>query len=206
MAFTPKPGERYTIRQKIIKIFGAAFHIYDAEGSIIGYCKQKAFRFREKLELFTDDSKTEILLTIEARTILDFGTTYDVDLPEGRRLGSVRRKGFKSMVRDEWAVLSPEGDEIGTLREDSMSMALMRRFLPLVSVFSPQKFELAHTDGSPVATFRTHFNLFVYRLGVAIHNDKPLDEMMILATGFLIAAIEGRQSEEGSGSGLFTGN
>lgn len=205
MAFTPKPGERYTIRQKILKIFGAAFHIYDAEGSVIGYCKQKAFRFREKLILYTDETKSEELFTIEARTILDFGTTYDVDDADGERLGSIRRKGFKSMLRDEWAVLDAGENEVATLKEDSMGKALVRRFIEPAAMFMPQKFEVMHEDGRHLATFRTHFNLFVYRLGIAIHDDEPLDEMMLLATAFLIAAIEGRQSSEGSGSGLFTG-
>lgn len=205
MAFTPQPGERYTIRQKILKIFGADFHIYDTAGEVIGFCNQKAFRLRERLVLYTDESKSEELLAIQARTILDFGTTYDVDAPDGRRLGSVRRKGFKSMLRDEWALLDETENEIATLREDSMGKALIRRFAEPVAMLLPQKFELSMDGGPSVATYRTHFNPFVYRLGVAVHDDGPLDEMMILATGFLIAAIEGRQSSEGSGSGLFSG-
>ena len=209
MAFTAKPGERYTIRQKILKIFGAAFHIYDAKGEVIGYCKQKAFRFREKLILYTDESQAEELFTIEARTILDFGTTYDVDGPDGQRLGSVRRKGLKSMLRDEWAVLDTSENEVATLKEDSMGKALIRRFAEPVAMFMPQKFEVTHEDGRHLATFRTHFNLFASRLGIAIHQDEsgdgPVDEMMLLATAFLIAAIEGRQSSEGSGGGLFSG-
>lgn len=205
MAFTPQPGERYTIRQKILKIFGADFHIYDASGEVIGFCNQKAFRLRERLVLYTDDSKSEQLLTIQARTILDFGTTYDVDAPDGTRLGSIRRKGFKSMLRDEWAVLDEHEAEIATLREDSVGKALIRRFVEPVAMLMPQKFELTMEAGPHIATYRTHFNPFVYRLGVAVHDDGPLDEMMILATGFLIAAIEGRQSSEGSGSGLFSG-
>ncbi|MEL7484705.1 MAG: hypothetical protein AAFN41_10150 [Planctomycetota bacterium] len=207
MAFKAHAGEQYTIRQKILKIFGAAFHIYDAEGEVIGYCKQKAFRFREKLILYTDESQNESLLTIEARTILDFGTTYDVDDGDGTRLGSVRRKGLKSMLRDEWAVLDPGESEVATLKEDSMGKALIRRFAEPVAVFMPQKFEVTHADGRHLAVFRTHFNPFVYRLGIAINQDSelPVDEMMLLATAFLIAAIEGRQSSEGSGSGLFSG-
>jgi uncharacterized protein YxjI len=206
MAMPAKPGERYTIRQKVFKIFGAAFHIYDNSGVVIGYCKQKAFRLREKLVLFTDERASQELLTIQARTILDFGTTYDVDLPSGARLGSVRRKGLSSLVRDEWEAMSPDGTVIGRLREDSMGLALARRFLPAVALVVPQKLELHAADGRRLATYRTHFNLFVYRLGVTVHEDGVVDEMLLLAIGFLIAAIEGRQGNEGSGSGLFSGS
>lgn len=205
MALAAKPGERYTIRQKVFKVFGAAFHIYDESGVVIGYCKQKAFRLRERLVLFTDEQASQQLLTIQARTILDFGTTYDVDLPTGTRLGSVRRKGLSSLVRDEWDAMGPEGAALGKLREDSMGLALARRFLPAVAMLVPQKLELIATDGRRIATYRTHFNLFVYRLGVTIHEDGVVDEMLLLAIGFLIAAIEGRQGSEGSGSGPLRG-
>ncbi|MEL6312203.1 MAG: hypothetical protein AAFQ17_07575 [Pseudomonadota bacterium] len=200
MAFKAHPGEQYTIRRKILKILGAAFHIYDADGNVIGYCKQKAFRFREKLILFTDESENETLLTIDARTVLDFGTTYDVGDPQGQRIGSVRRKGFKSMARDEWAVLDANENEIATLKEDSLGKALLRRFFDAAAALMPQKFEVTHADGRHLATFRTHFNLFVYRLGVAVNQDapsgdsQPVDEMLLLATAFLVGAIEGRQS------------
>lgn len=206
MAFTPKPGERYTIRQKILKIFGASFHIYDERGEVIGFCNQKAFRFREKLVLYTDDSSSEELLTIQARTILDFGTTYDVDLPDGSRLGSVRRKGLKSMLRDEWVVLDSAEAEVATLKEDSMGLAVVRRVIDVVAFLVPQKFELTDQAGRGLATYRTHFNPFVYRLGIAVHDDKTIDEMMVLTVGFLVAAIEGRQSSGGSGGGFFSGN
>ncbi|MGP1272558.1 MAG: hypothetical protein ACTS22_04435 [Phycisphaerales bacterium] len=205
MAFTPQPGERYTIRQKIFKIFGEAFHIYDDQGTVIGYCKQKAFRLRERLVLYTDESQRDELLTIQARTILDFGTTYDVS-DHARLIGSIRRRGVRSMLRDEWTVLGVDGEEIATLREDSMGRALARRFIPLVATLSPQRFELTTADGAVLAVYRTHFNLFVYRLGIAIGREGVVDEMLLLAVGFLIAAIEGRQGSDDSGAGFLTGN
>jgi hypothetical protein len=87
-----------------------------------------------------------------------------------------------------------------------MGLALARRFLPAVALVVPQKLELHAADGRRLATYRTHFNLFVYRLGVTVHEDGVVDEMLLLAIGFLIAAIEGRQGNEGSGSGLFSGS
>ena len=60
----------------------------------------------------------------------------------------------------------------------------------------PQRFEVfRESDGAHVATLRQHFNLFIYRLGVAVHqDDEMLDDLMLLGATCLIAAIEGRQS------------
>lgn len=195
MAFTPAPGEQFTVRRKVFKILGASFHVYDRSGAVVGYCQQKAFKLREDIRLFTSEAKDEELLTMKARSVIDFGVTFDITLPNGESIGSLRRKGMKSILRDSWLLYSPEGREIGTMREDSGAMAILRRLHEAFAMFSPQKFEITKADGTHVATLRTHFNIFVYRLGVAIHTeDEEIDELMVLAAACLIAAIEGRQS------------
>lgn len=83
MPVLPASGEKYTIRRKVLKIFGAAFHIYDAQGQVIGYCKQAAFKLKEDLRIYTDESMQRELLRISARHIIDFGATYDIKPPKG---------------------------------------------------------------------------------------------------------------------------
>ena len=36
---------------EVLKIFGAAFHIYDPHGALVGYCKQKAFKLKEDIRM-----------------------------------------------------------------------------------------------------------------------------------------------------------
>ena len=190
-----RPNERYTVRRKILKIFGAAFHVYDEAGSVVGYCKQKAFKLKEDIRLYTDESMNEPLLTLSARSIIDFGATYDVTLPDGSSIGSLRRKGLKStFLRDEWLVFDESGNEIGLIREKNAFIALIRR--GDLSFLFPQRFEIFKTgDQAPVAAIRQHFNLFVYRLGLKmLRDDEELDELLLLGATCLIAAIEGRQS------------
>jgi len=195
------PGEQYTIRRKIFKIFGASFHVLDAEGNPTAFCHQKALRLREDIRLYTDESKSEELLTLRARTIMDFSTTYDIALASGEIIASLRRKGMKStFLRDEWLVFDDGGREIALIRERGGTMAFLRRYVEWVAVFSPQTFEVFRWSGEPtpgahLATFRQHFNLFIYRLGIAVHqDDELLDDLILIAAGSLIAAIEGRQS------------
>jgi uncharacterized protein YxjI len=200
MAFTAEPGERYTIRRKVFVFLGASFEIFDAQNSVVGFCRQKAFKLREDLRICTDESLTTELIRIKARNIIDWAATYDVMTPDGAVLGSLRRKALASMVRDTWLVFDPSGNQIATLQEDSMGLALVRRFLPMGSIFCPTKYHLVDGAGRTLARFRQHFNLIVYRLGISIDaEDAVIDDLLVLATGCLIAAIEGRQSND-SGS------
>jgi hypothetical protein len=197
MGIKAGPGEIYTVRRKILKIFGAAFHVYDAQGSVVGFCKQKAFKLKEDIRLFTDESCSTELLRLSARQMIDFGATYDVTTPQGDTIGSLRRKGLKSsFVRDEWLVFDESGVEVATIRELGSIAPIARRYMDNIAVFLPQRFEvLRSSDGARIATLRQHFNPFVYRLGVAVHeDDEMLDDLMLLGATCLIAAIEGRQN------------
>ena len=112
MAIKAGPGELYTIRRKFFKLFGAGFNIFDEHGNPAAYSHQKAFKLREDITLYTDESKSDPMLKINTKSVIDFSGTYDVTTPEGLRLGSLRRKGMKSsFVRDEWLVYDGDQNE-----------------------------------------------------------------------------------------------
>ena len=57
----------YTVRRKVFKIFGGGFHIYDPNQQLVAYSKMKAFKFKEDIRLYTDESMQRELLVIQAR-------------------------------------------------------------------------------------------------------------------------------------------
>jgi len=183
----------YTIRRKVFTLLGGKFHIYNREGALVGFSKQKAFKLKEDIRVFTDESMQTPMLAIAARSIIDFSAAYDVtDSKTGQKVGALRRKGFSSMIRDEWDVLDLHDNPISKIREDSTAMALVRRFLPLGNLF-PQHFVLGDETHSYV-DMRTHFNPFVHRLTVAVNADCPFHPLLVLAAAILLVAIEGRQN------------
>ena len=149
--------EQYTIRRKFFKIFGAAFHVFDEHGSVIGYCKQKAFKIREDIRLYTGEDMSEELLTLKTQNIIDFGATYSVTTPDGVSLGSLRRKGMKSsFVRDEWLVFDPEGNEVAKVRETGSFAPIARRYIDFANILLPQKYELIRASDSSVISHLRH--------------------------------------------------
>ncbi len=186
--------DRYMIRKKLLKLFGGAFHVYSPAGEVVFYTRLKAFRLKEDLRVYASEAMTKELLTIKARQVLDFGATYDVSDPEtGELVGGLRRKGLRSMVRDEWQLLNPSGNQIGLIQEDSISLALLRRF---AASLIPQTFT-GVVNGVEVLVFRRHFNPFILRMDMDFSRDAQglLDRRLGIAAGILISAIEGRQSD-----------
>jgi uncharacterized protein YxjI len=183
---------RYLVRKQVLKLFGGAFRVYDAEGKLVLFADQKAFKLREDIRLYTDESKQIEVLTIKARQILDWSAAYDViDARTGEKVGAYKRKGLKSMVKDEWVIMDAQDQEVGLVREDSVFLALVRR---LLTNLVPQTFH-AELEGRPVCVYKQRFNPFVLKLSVDFSPDfaKALDRRMGMAGAILLCAIEGRQ-------------
>lgn len=189
-----RAGEQFTIRKKLLKLFGEAFYIYDAQERIVGYCKQKAFRLREDIRIYTDESCSREMFVIGTQQILDIGATYTVRQADGRVLGALRRKGLKStFVRDEWIILSADGAEVGAIREEGTFAPMLRKWIDLVSLLSPQRFAVT-VQGEQIAAYRQHFNMISYRMGISFLKPSPqVPEGLVLAAACLVCAIEGRQ-------------
>lgn len=186
---------QYIIRKKVFKLLGAAFHVYDTAGNVVMYSKQKAFKLKEDIRLYTGEDMQTELLTIQARQIIDFSAAYDVvDTRAGQKVGSLKRKGWKSMLRDEWIVMDAFDRELGTIVEDSTALALIRRFIDAASLFLPQKYHV-QVAGATVATYQQNMNPFVKRLMIDFSMDPQsrLDRRLGIAAAALLSAIEGRQ-------------
>lgn len=182
----------YLIRRKVLKLFGGVFHVFGPDGSVVLYSKMKAFKLREDIRIYTGEDMQTELLTISARNIIDFGATYDVtDAVTGEKLGALRRKGLRSILRDAWLVLDDSDREIGLIEEDNMLLALVRRFL---SNLVPQSYT-GQINGQPVLEFKQNFNPFVMKLNLDFSPDTGglLDRRLGLAAGILLCAVEGKQ-------------
>src|SRR5258708_7035345 len=147
------PDIEYTIRRKVFSLLASKFHIYDPNDKLVGYSEQKAFKLKEDIRIYSDESKTDERVTIKARQIMDFGAAYDVvDSQAQEKVGALKRKGLASIVRDSWVVMGPNDEEIGHILEDSMLKALVRRFVPL-GQWIPQKYHLRDEAGTELADF-----------------------------------------------------
>lgn len=180
--------DRYLIRRKVLKLFGASFHVY-ADDKVVGFCSQKAFKLKEDIHIYTDESKHHELLSIRARQVIDFAAAYDiVDPSQGTKVGAARRKGLRSIFRDSWELLDAKDRPLARLQEDSLLMATLRRFL---STLIPQKFRLGSAGAG--VTLKQRFNPFVFKLEIAVDQGCTIDRRLVFGCAVLIAAIEGRQ-------------
>lgn len=185
--------DSYLCRRKVLALVGKV-HVYDESGTVVAYSKQKAFKLREDIKIFTDESESTLICQINARQIIDVGATYDVRTPDGAYVGALKRKGLKSILRDEWLILSEGDSQIGSVQEESMGKAIVRRFVPLMNFLLAQTYDVT-VKGVPGGTFVRNHNPFVSKLRATLTPGAPppFDRRLALAAAVLLLIIEGKQ-------------
>ncbi len=186
--------DTYFAKMKFFKLFGNTIRIFDeSKTNMLLYVKQKAFKLKEDITMFADEAQTRPVIKINARNILDFSAAYDVtDVATGEKIGVLRRKGMmSSFVMDAWEILDKNDAVIGSIKEESMLLAMVRRYLANII---PQKFMLAIGE-TPVGHAKQTWNPFLPQMKVDFTADsgKKLDRRLGLAAIVLLQVIEGKQ-------------
>jgi len=183
----------YLLKRQAIALAGK-FRFYDPLGNQVMFSEQKMFKWREDIRVYADENKTQEVLSIKARQIVDFSAAYDVvDTALNQKVGALRRKGLRSILRDEWEVLDANDNVKGLLFEDSIGLALLRRLV--LGSWLPQNYDITFGE-TRVADLKQNFNLFRYELNLDFTMDtaQQLDRRLGIAAGILLAAVEGKQS------------
>lgn len=185
----------YLVRRKLLKLIGATFYVDDPSGQVVLYANQKGFKLKEDIRLYTgEDMQTEVL-RIGARSWLDISAVYDVtDATNGQKVGALRRKGLKSMIQDEWEVLDAQDRVMGTIKEESLPLALLRRFVEFAAFLLPQKYDI-QIGGRHIGNFTQNKNPLLIKLACDFAPDQNgvFDRRLGLAAAILLCAIEGKQ-------------
>lgn len=186
-------ASEFHLRRKYFRFLGAEMRVFDHSDKLVVFAEAKRLKLKEDITLYGDEQKTQPVVNVKARQALDIGATYDVrDAGSGQALGSLRRQGLSSLfVRDAWTILDEHGQEIGSIREDSVWKALVRRFVDLFSLLVPQHYHVT-VHGQRVGEFRRSINLFVIKYDVSFDTGylQETDWRLALSYPVVLSLIE----------------
>ena len=183
--------DRFTALQKIFS-FTPQFRFCDAQGKTLAYLRKKVFSWKDQIRVFTDETLSLELLTINARKIIDWGSAFEVtDSLNHQRVGVLKRRGWRSFVRSEWLIFDAQEQQVGRIVEQSAFKAVMRR---LLGDLLPQSYSF-EIQGQQVGTARQRLNFLMPRMEADFSGDsgRLLDRRLATAAVVLIMSIEGRQ-------------
>lgn len=180
----------YRIKRPFWSFFERTFRVFSTDGQLFMLVRHPIFRLREEILVWADEARTRPLLRVKSRQMIAINFTFDVfDAASNELLGSIQKRGFKSIIRDKFLILAPDGTEIGTAEEQGAS--ILRRFIPLLT----SKHAIT-IDGEQVAFIRQVFRFFIKEFDVTLSPSK-VDPRFVLAIALLALMAEARREDRG---------
>jgi hypothetical protein len=121
--------------------------VTDAGGQMLGYMKQKMFKLKEDIRIFADDTQTTQLFGIKADRIIDFSAKYNFTDRNGTTLGSIRRKGMRSIWKAHYEIYDEREQLVMEIHEESAWVKVFDALIgeiPIVGAFTGYIFNPAY--------------------------------------------------------------
>ena len=173
------------------KIMAVAPQIFvrDANGQELMYVKQKLFKLKEAISIFSDQSQTNQLYTINAERILDFSARYNFTDSQGMSLGAVKRRGMRSIWKASYDVL--EGDSIiFHIQEENAFVKVMDGCfgeIPILRIKKP-RLQSAHAvqakQKSPIKQGAQHQSIMLWLIAGNTDNGNGGKQVLVVLYDF----------------------
>jgi uncharacterized protein YxjI len=167
-------------------------------GGPIAFVRQKKMAIKEDIRFFADESESDELFRIKARSMFDIGgARYDVTDAAGGAIGVLEHAFKQSLFRSTWKVTDAGGGEVMTAQERSLPMAIVRRLIDFVPDFGglipiPYNFDLL-MDGSVIGHMNRKFQLRDrYVLDLTGDHQRRLDRRLAVALAIGLDTLQNR--------------
>lgn len=206
----PRQHDRFVLKQRFKLVINQyEFYLPGDETQPFCFVEQKRFKFKEDIRFFTDATKTTELIRIKARQRFDPRATYDVESANGTKLGTIQKVFTNSLLRSTYKIVDMSGNGEVQAREQSVAMALVRRFVDIPASFIPiigdvigmmmdwlpfpYDFEFRRGDAVIGVNSRRRWKLVdVYDIDLTGDPGRTLDRWMVIALCVGMDALQAR--------------
>ena len=130
--------------------------VIDAAGNLSFFVKQKMFKLKESVTVFADVDQKLPLYELKADRVIDFSASYHLQDARGTHIGTVKRKGMKSIWKARYDIVNGSGSAL-TIQETNPWAKVCDSLLgevPILGMFSGYLFHpeylVAREDGTAV--------------------------------------------------------
>ncbi|WP_349663969.1 hypothetical protein IZU89_00325 [Cellulophaga lytica] len=150
-----------------ISSFSNDFTATDATGKTIAYVKQKMFKFKEEIKIYSNESKTKINYSIKADKWLDFSAAYAFKDENGKEFGKVARKGWRSIWKAHYDIIDENQKQQYNISEENPWVKVFDSVLgeiPILGMFTGYLFNPSYmvkdNQGKPIIKLKKSASFF----------------------------------------------
>ncbi|NJL95592.1 MAG: hypothetical protein HC915_18615 [Anaerolineae bacterium] len=182
--------------------------IRDANGVEQLFLSQRVLKLKEDVRIYNNSQKEREVFKLRADRIIDFSATYHfLEADTERKLGSVKRKGMRSLWRATYYSDDANGQQTHHIKEDNawtkVGDALFSE-IPVVGMFSGYVFNPSYTtyrgtdrndESQPIMRLHKTPSFFesTYVIDLVNPNVPEDEELRVLLALFMVVQLERRR-------------
>ncbi len=196
----PNEYDVFLLRQRIRPVVNQ-YEFTLPDGTPVCFVEQKRFTFKEDIRFYADGSKSRELMRLKARQRFDPVARYDVTDTAGATIGQIQKVFGASLLRSTYTLFDASGHETARVTEQSLAVALVRRFIgfvPIIGGFAdwlPIPYHFVFLRGEQVLGTHTR-QAFKFRdtytIDLTGDPGRTLDRRLVLATAVGLDALQAR--------------
>lgn len=101
----------------------------DASGQIVAYVRQKLFKLKEDIQIFSDETRGTELYRIRANQWIDFSAAYSFTDAQGNHIGKIARKGWRSIWKAAYELIDQNDELQYHIREENALIRVLEALL-----------------------------------------------------------------------------
>ena len=177
------------------------FKATDTQGKTIAYVKQKLFKLKEDITVYSNESKTQVNYKINADRWIDFSAAYSIKNSSNAEIGKVARKGWKSIWKTEYEIISKHQKLQYYVREDNAWVKVFDGILaqiPILNFFTGYFFNPSYSVidlyGKSILNMKKEASFFGRKFKLSkLDTIKSEDEESIILSLMMMVLLERRK-------------
>ena len=176
------------------------FRVNDATGAEVAFVRQKLFKLKEEVQVFNDESRSQLNFTVKANKWLDFSASYVFYDNQERELGRIVRRGWKSLWKSSYDIYDENQKEDFSVNEENPLIKVFDGLfgdIPILGMFTGYFFNptylVTRPDGTAIARLSKEKSFFGRRFSVDKLAEFETGEENRLLLGLMMMILLERQ-------------
>ncbi len=176
------------------------FRVNDATGAEVAFVRQKLFKLKEEVQVFNDESRSQLNFTVKANKWLDFSAAYVFYDNQQRELGRIVRRGWKSLWKSSYDIYDENQKQDFSVNEENPLIKVFDGLfgdIPILGMFTGYFFNptylVTRPDGTAIARLSKEKSFFGRRFSVDKLAEFETGEENRLLLGLMMMILLERQ-------------
>lgn len=174
--------------------------VTDASGKEFLYVEQKVFALKEAIKVFDNEKDKNILYTIQANQIIDFGATYFFYNEKKDSLGSITQDGMRSLYQASYLVSNKKEEPVYKVIQTNPMVGLIDSFISMIPfadlvtgfILNPSYTLMSQDGDKPLIHMKKKPSFFESEFEVTLAEEglSKDEEILALLTLIMIVQLE----------------